>query len=144
MACFLIPAAEAAVLTVVTHTSPHRGASHPAAAAEQDAGPGIPLRRALRWLTSLLWGGSALLAFEHVWHGEVTPWFPFLTAAANPSDTQAMLHEMATVGVGMAVAVTAVWAVVVLVATAIVRRAPRSAADAEAPSAAPAAQPAAG
>jgi len=36
----------------------------------------------LGWLTNMLWGGSLLLAFEHVWHGEETPWFPFLTAAA--------------------------------------------------------------
>ena len=58
----------------------------------------------------MLWGGSALLAFEHIWHGEVTPWFPFLTAAGNPEDAMAMLHEMATTGVAMAVLVTAVWA----------------------------------
>ena len=57
----------------------------------------------------MLWGGSALLAFEHVWHGEVVPWFPFLTAAADPADASEMLHEMATAGVSMAVIVTVVW-----------------------------------
>ena len=57
----------------------------------------------------MLWGGSALLAFEHVWHGEVVPWFPFLTAASNPEDAAEMLHEMGTVGVTMAVLVTLVW-----------------------------------
>ena len=64
-------------------------------------------------LNNMLWGGSALLAFEHVWHGEVTPWFPFLTNAANPADRAEMFAEMATSGVGMAVLVTAVWMVAV-------------------------------
>ena len=57
----------------------------------------------------MLWGGSALLAFEHVWHGEVVPWFPFLTNAASPDTAAEMLHEMATAGVSMAVLVTLVW-----------------------------------
>ena len=70
----------------------------------------------------MLWGGSALLAFEHIWHGEVTPWFPFLTAARNPEDAMAMLHEMATTGVAMAVLVTAVWAGMVAVSNVIEKR----------------------
>ena len=70
----------------------------------------------------MLWGGSALLAFEHIWHGEVTPWFPFLTAAGNPGDAMAMLHEMATTGVAMAVLVTAVWAGMVAVSNVIEKR----------------------
>ena len=74
------------------------------------------------WLNNMLWGGSALLAFEHVWHGEVTPWFPFLTAASNPADTAEMLHEMATVGVTMAILITIVWGVICFVADAIVKR----------------------
>ena len=69
----------------------------------------IPFSRKLSWLTNLLWGGAGLLAFEHVWHGEVTPYFPFLTAASNPQDTAAMLHEMSTVGVSMAALITIVW-----------------------------------
>ena len=70
----------------------------------------------------MLWGGSALLAFEHIWHGEVTPWFPFLTAAGNPEDAMTMLHEMATTGVAMAVLVTAVWAGMVAVSNVIEKR----------------------
>ena len=63
----------------------------------------------------MLWGGSGLLAFEHLWHGEISPFFPFLTAASDPTDRAEMLHEMATSGSAMAVTVTAVWAVTVLV-----------------------------
>ena len=70
----------------------------------------------------MLLGGSALLMFEHIWHGEVVPWFPFLTAAENPEDLLEMLHEMATVGVTMALLVTAVWAVIVTVVSIIEKR----------------------
>jgi len=56
------------------------------------------------------------LALEHVWHGEVVPWPPFLTAMENPADVAPMLHEMATIGVGMAITVTVVWAIIVMVA----------------------------
>ena len=38
---------------------------------------------------------------------------PFLTAMNNPEDIPVMLHEMATVGVGMALLVTAVWGIAV-------------------------------
>lgn len=88
------------------------------------SGPGghYPLSRKLGWLNKMLWGGSALLAFEHLWHGEVTPWFPFLTAAANPEDAAVMFHEIATVGVSMSLVVTGVWAAMVLVSNALVRR----------------------
>ena len=67
----------------------------------------------------MLWGGSGLLAFEHLWHGEITPFFPFLTAANDPADTAEMLHEMATSGSAMAILVTAVWAVVAIAADKI-------------------------
>lgn len=100
MACFLVPAAEAVITTVTTdQMKAHEG----------ETGK-IPFSRKLGWLNKMLLGGSVLLAFEHVWHGEVTPWFPFLTAASNPVDAAAMLREMSTAGVAMAVLVTAVWA----------------------------------
>jgi hypothetical protein len=70
----------------------------------------------------MLWGGTALLAFEHLWHGEITVRFPFLTAAASPAETEVMLREMATVGVGMAAAVTIAWMGLVLAASAVQRR----------------------
>ena len=89
---------------------------------EKTAAPRIKLSEKLSWLNMMLWGGSVLLLFEHVWHGEVVLWFPFLTAASSPESTQTMLHEIMTVGVGMAVLVTAVWAVMVLAADLIAGR----------------------
>lgn len=128
MACFLVPAAEAIVVTVVTKVMQSKGKNPTALKADTrigklEAEARIPFSRKLKWLTNLLWGGSVLLAFEHVWHGEVVPWFPFLTAASNPADATAMLHEMSTVGVSMAVLITAVWAGMVLVTSAMEKKA---------------------
>ena len=71
----------------------------------------------------MLWGGAVLLCFEHLWHGEVVPYPPFLTAAADPGDTAEMLHEMSTVGVCMALLITAVWVGMVIVTGIIEKRA---------------------
>ena len=128
MACFLISAAEAVVTTVAVKVIEKKEKT-----TEEEnlkAGKGIPatlikvpFSRKLKWLRNMLWGGSALLAFEHIWHGEVVPWFPFLTAAANPDDAAEMLHEMATVGVAMAVLVTLVWLGMIGVSALIEKRA---------------------
>ena len=80
------------------------------------------MSRKLRWLSRMLCSGAVLLAFEHLWHGEIVPWFPFLTAMSDPGDMMEMFHEMATVGVSMAVLVTAVWVVMCMVADSIVKR----------------------
>lgn len=107
MACFLVPTTEAIVTTVVTKVVEKKceNAEHGIQKVELES-----KLTNLKRLNKLLLGGSALLAFEHVWHGEVTPFFPFLTAANNPADFSEMLAEMGTVGVGMAVLVTAAWA----------------------------------
>ena len=124
MACFIISAGEALITTVAARVL--EGREH--STAEADAGNVtgasaiIPFSRKLKWLRNMLWGGSALLAFEHVWHGEVVPWFPFLTAASDPADTAEMLHEMSTVGVAMALTVTAAWIGMVIVTSVIEKR----------------------
>jgi hypothetical protein len=75
-----------------------------------------------------LWGGSALLAFEHVWHGEVVPFFPFLTAAKEgPEAVSEMFGEMGTVGVSMAALITAVWLGMLLVAKLMQKKALKAA-----------------
>lgn len=130
MACFLVPAAEAVVTTVATKIMQTKETEADArSAAEIETR--VPFSHKMKWLNNLLWGGSALLAFEHVWHGEVTPWFPFLTAAGNPADAAEMLHEMSTAGVTMAVLVTAVWAGMVAVSSVIEKRSPETSPAAE-------------
>ncbi len=127
MACFIVPATEAVVTTIAAKVIEKKErASETATQTSEDTAVSAPktsFSRKLKWLRNLLWGGSVLLAFEHVWHGEVVPWFPFLTAASDPADAAEMLHEMATVGVCMAVLVTVVWAVMVGVSTLIEKRA---------------------
>lgn len=108
MACFVAPAAQAVVVSAVRHNLSRRGGRDTAATDR------IALwRQRLGWLSTMLWGGSFLLMIEHIWHGEVVPWFPFLTALQNPADIGPMLTEIATVGTTMAVVITAVWAIMV-------------------------------
>lgn len=103
MACFLVPATEAIVTTAAQKILKKSENN------KFTENTKIHFSEHLSRLNKMLWGGSGLLAFEHVWHGEVTPFFPFLTAANDPGDTAEMLHEMATSGSAMAVLVTAVW-----------------------------------
>lgn len=110
MACFLVPMTEAIVTTIASKTLK----SH-----NFKTNKSTKISERLNRLSGFLWGGSALLAFEHVWHGEVTPWFPFLTAASNPVE---MFSEMSTAGVAMALLVTAVWAAVEIVLSQIKKR----------------------
>ncbi|MEK7180998.1 MAG: hypothetical protein AAB738_01520 [Patescibacteria group bacterium] len=96
MACFLAPATAAIITTSIRKKiSPKY---HP------------------EWLSAMLWGGVAMLAIEHIAHGEVVLYPPFLTAMQNPADIPVMLQEIATIGIAMTVAIVAVWVVMVLVA----------------------------
>lgn len=126
MACFLVPTAEAVVVTAAYIAVKRR--EHKIEAPKLSEGSKlstddikITWSKRLSWLMALLWGGILLLAFEHFWHGEVVPFPPFLTAMSSPEDTREMLYEMATVGVSMAVTVTAVWGIICAVAQAKVK-----------------------
>ena len=113
MACFVVSAAEAVIVTAVKKVEEKKELKNVEKDIDKHEEVSIPWSRKMGWLTKMLWGGSALLAFEHVWHGEVVPWFPFLTNASNPADAAEMLHEMATTGVCMALLIVAVWAGIV-------------------------------
>ena len=115
MACFLVPMGEAIVTTVVQKVVEKREKK---VDGEKTIKTGVRWSRRLSWLNKLLWGGTILLALEHVWHGEVVPWPPFLTAMENPADVAPMLHEMTTIGVTMAIVVTVVWVIMIMVAQA--------------------------
>lgn len=119
MACFLVPAGEGVVTEIVKKIESKKEKKLEVPA--QDIGK-IPFSRKLGWLSKLLWGGSALLAFEHVWHGEVVPYFPFLTAMDNKEDMLEMFHEMGTVGVSMSLLITVVWVGMCVAADIIVKR----------------------
>lgn len=74
MACIIAPAVEAIAVSIASKKmkSNEKG---------NQTEFKIPFSRKLKWLSNLLWGGTGLLAFEHVWHGEIVPYFPFLTGA---------------------------------------------------------------
>ena len=102
MACFTIPLAEGIILSVAKKIAFKNNADS-------------VIKAKLGHLENMLYGGSFLLAIEHIYHGEVVLYPPFLTAMKNPEDIPEMLHEMATVGVSMSVIVTVVWGLAELV-----------------------------
>jgi len=97
MACFVIPSILAIVVSIIRRALGE-----------------IADRVRLGLLEGLLWSGAGILALEHVWHGEVVPWPPFLTAMQNPEDWTIALHEMATAGVVMTLATIAAWGGILL------------------------------
>lgn len=107
MACFIAPMAEAIVVTIAKKGIEKNGSEKAVSVAGK-----------LGTLNNLLWGGSALLAFEHVWHGEVVPFYPFLTAAKTAEGTAEMLKELATRGTCMALLITAVWGATLAISAA--------------------------
>jgi hypothetical protein len=94
MACFTVPMSLAIVIGAIRKK--------------------IPATYHINWLIALLGGGVVALVVEHISHGEVVPYPPFLTAMSSPTDTAVMLHEMATVGVAMAVVCVALWITMVV------------------------------
>ncbi|HOX54525.1 MAG: hypothetical protein PHI86_03925 [Candidatus Omnitrophica bacterium] len=91
MACFLVPTAAAVVTTAV--------------------GKKVPEKYHLNWLNSMLWGGVAMLAVEHLAHREIVPYPPFLTAGLPE-----VWPEMMKIGVPMTIVIFLIWGVMVAVA----------------------------
>ncbi len=121
MACFLVSTAEAVAVSVAEKQVKKKKA----AAADLQDTPKVPLHVKLRWLKQMLFGGAILLLLEHIWHGEIVPWFPFLTAMENSEDMLEVFKEMATVGTSMALLITVVWFVMCKVADSVVKKADR-------------------
>lgn len=126
MACFLVPVAEAVITTVIANIVKSKEKEETVKVVFEDGtaqnATKIKFSTKLGWLNKLLWGGSALLAFEHLWHGEVVPFFPFLTAVET-GETAEMLAEMGSAGLTMAVLVTAFWCGMLVVSSLIEKRA---------------------
>lgn len=112
MACFTVPLAAAAL-----------GAAAKNKIAEK--APANPFVERLGWLGRMMFGGSFLLAIEHVYHGEVTLRPPFLTAVADgPEAVDEMLREMALRGTAMTAVVFVAWVAMVAVSVFAGKRAP--------------------
>jgi hypothetical protein len=119
MACFVVPGGEAVVATVIQKIIEKREKK----SGRVNSGPfTLTWSRRLGWLNKMLWGGTILLAFEHLWHGEISFAPPFLTAMKSAEEIPVMLREMATFGSAMAVAITVIWGIMVLIAEVKARR----------------------
>jgi len=99
MACFIVPAGAAIVTTVVRKK--------------------VPEKYHINWLNSMLWGGVVMLAVEHISHGEVVLYPPFLTAGLPE-----VLPEMLRVGVPMTLSIFLIWGVMVAIAARASKRIP--------------------
>jgi len=97
MACFLVPTGAAIVTTAM--------------------GKKVSEKYHLNWLNSMLWGGVVMLAVEHVAHGEIVLYPPFLSAGLHE-----VLPEMLRVGVPMTLAIVLIWGVMVAVAARMSKR----------------------
>lgn len=105
MACFIVPLVQAVATSIYCKTA-KKSISNPGSAL---------LKRELPALEKMLWGGSVMLIVDHIINGELTWKFPFFTALGVEGGGAVMLKEMLTVGLPIALAVTAVWAVWVAV-----------------------------
>ncbi|OGX14996.1 MAG: hypothetical protein A2166_00700 [Omnitrophica WOR_2 bacterium RBG_13_41_10] len=99
MACFLVPTSTAIITTVMRKK--------------------IPEKYHINWLNSMLWGGVIMLAVEHISHGEVVLYPPFLTAGLPE-----VLPEMLKVGIPMTLSIFLVWGIMVTVAARVNKRVP--------------------
>lgn len=99
MACFLVPMTIGIILLIF----------------EKMTGRRLLKRLRVDLLNALLLGGSSILGFEHVWHGEVVPWPPFLTAMRNPTEIPLMLQEMFTVGLALTATTIVLWLSIITV-----------------------------
>lgn len=103
MACFSVPLAAAVGACAIKKALPNEAKRN-------------PFISKMNWLGKMMFGGSFLLAIEHIYHGEIIFAPPFLTAAKEgPKAISEMLHEMATRGTAMAILITAVWAAMVAI-----------------------------
>ena len=102
MACFIAPMSLAIVTTVFRKK--------------------IPENLKIGWLNVMIWGGVIMLAVEHIAHGEVVLFPPFLTAMQTPAEIPVMLQEMATIGGTMTIAIVCIWLVMVFISQKITQK----------------------
>ena len=118
MACFIVPLAESVIATGIKAMLKRRQVQGQGGEVVESG-----MVKKLGWLQKLGFGGSALLAIEHIYHGEITFVPPFLTAMNSPETTGEMLHEMGTVGVSMAALITVVWGAMCLISHVMEKKA---------------------
>lgn len=121
MACFTVTTVAAIGVGVARHVVKHNEKKADPTRVDPIKLDNALFSKKLGILELGLWGGSFILAGEHVFHGEVTYKFPWLTAVAE-GETIGMLQEMATVGVGMLAIIVATWGIGLLVRRLLLKR----------------------
>lgn len=112
MSCFVVPLTEAVVVSAAKALINRRNNAKNVVNESQESKLKLEsFNKKISILQNMLYGGSFLLALEHIYHGEVVLYPPFITAMR----TAEMLHEMATVGVSMSLLVTAAWGAGILI-----------------------------
>ncbi len=96
MACFIAPLVEAVAVTAI-RKSGLKGNS--------------PYLQHLPDLEKMLWGGTLMLIVDHIINGELTWTFPFFTSLGQTGGAAILWREVLTVGVPMALALTAAWGI---------------------------------
>jgi hypothetical protein len=96
MACFIAPLVEAIAVTAI-RKSGLKGNS--------------PYLQHLPDLEKMLWGGTLMLIVDHIINGELTWTFPFFTSLGQTGGAAILWREVLTVGVPMALALTAAWGI---------------------------------
>ena len=123
MACFTVSAVAAIGVGIAKHIVKHnekKNALQVSEPKEYKFGSEVKWSKKLSYLEMTLWGGSFLLAIEHILHEEVVPYPPFLTAAGQGADAvNEMLTEMGTVGLTMLGVLVAAWAIGVVIVDAL-------------------------
>ena len=104
MACFTAAIPEVIAVHIIKKVVEKKEAQNP----RTDSGK-IAWSTKLSALITMLWGGIFLLAIEHIWHGEIVPFPPFLTAMQSAEETQIMLNEILLIGGAMDIFIPAVW-----------------------------------
>jgi len=116
MACFTVTAVAAIGVGVARHIVKHNEKKNALEPKEYKFGSDVKWSKKLGYLELAMWAGSFLLAGEHVLHGEVTPYPPFLTAAGEGEEAvMEMLQEMGTIGVAMLGILVVAWLAGVLI-----------------------------
>lgn len=123
MACFTVTTVAAIGVGVARHIVKHKEKKADPTKLEPVKLDNWSTSKKLGILELALFGGSFILAGEHIIHGEVSFKFPWLTAFSEGSDAvKGMLFEMGTVGVSMMLAIVGAWAVGLVIRHFILKR----------------------
>ena len=123
MACFTVTTVAAIGVGIARHIVKHNENKKDPTKVDPIQIDNMKMSKKLGILELALFGGSFILAGEHLLHGEVSFTFPFLTAIKEGQDAvKTMLTEMGTVGVGMLAIIVAAWGIGLLIRKMALRR----------------------